>query len=62
MKIDKRYKAALRKLIDMTDFDHLKSREVADDYVTIIVERKYNIDTFTFYDSGTITIDIKKGA
>lgn len=61
MNINKRYKAALRKLIDMEDFDHLKSKEIADDYVTIIVERGYNIETFTFYDSGTITIDIKKG-
>lgn len=62
MKIDKRYRAALRKLIDMTDFDCIIDREITDDYVAIKVERGYNIETYTFYNEGAICIAIKKGA
>lgn len=60
MKIDKRYRAAMRKLIDMTDFDRIIDREITEAYVAITVQTGEYEETFTFLDSGSIIINRQK--
>ncbi len=60
MKIDKRYRAAMRKLIDMADFDCIVDREITDAYVAITVQTGDFEETFTFLDSGSIIINRQK--
>lgn len=61
MKIDKRYRAAMRKLIDMTDFDRIIDREITEAYVAITVQTGEHEETFTFLNSGSIIINRQKG-